>query len=132
MIGGTDGRRPPAAWYVLRDAKLVGHCYLAGYDAFSNLSIGYIARNGFRAMAPAVVDQFALPATYEQRLNYFAASSQYLNWGIVWDHDLYQDGDPAPWLVFMLEADRMWEVDLLRSGRRGSFWNRLESFQQLR
>lgn len=112
MIGGTDGRRPPAAWYVIRDSKLVGHCYLAGYDAFSKLSIGYIGRNGFRATVPAVADQFALPATYEQRLNYFAASSQYLSWGIVWDHNLYEEGDPASWLVFMLEADRMWEVDL--------------------
>jgi hypothetical protein len=112
MIGGTDGRRPPTAWYVVRDDKLVGHCFLAGYDAFSNLPVGYIGRNGFRMTPPATADQFALPATYERRLNYLTASSQYLRWGIVWDHQLYQEGDPAPWLVFMLEADRVWEVDL--------------------
>lgn len=112
LIGGTDGRRPPTAWYVIRDAKLVGHGYLAGYDAFSKLPIGYISRNGFRATAPAVADQFKLPATYESRLNYFVASTQYLRWGLVYDHNLYQEGEPAPCLVFMLEADRLWEVDL--------------------
>jgi len=118
MIGGTDGRRPPTAWYVIRDAKLVGHCYLAGYDAFSKLPVGYLSRNGFRATAPALADQFKLPATYERRLRLFAATSQYLNWGIVWDHNLHQEGNPAPWLIFMLEADRLWEVDLrLRTSR---------------
>ncbi len=112
MVGGTDGRRPPTAWYVVRNDESDNHCFLAGFDAFSNLPIGYIGRQGFRATTPALADQFALPATYERRLNSFAASSQYLSWGIVWDHDLYHEGDPAPWLVFMVEADRMWEVDL--------------------
>jgi hypothetical protein len=97
---------------------MVGHCYLAGYDAFSKLSIGYIGRNGFRATVPAVVDQFALPATYEPRLTYMVTSSQYLREGIVWNHSLYEDAEPDPWLIFVVEDDRMWEVDLRKRTSR--------------
>jgi hypothetical protein len=110
--GGTDGRRPPTAWYVVRDAEPVGHCYFVGYDAFSKQLVGYIGRNGFSAAPPEREGQFALPATND-RLASAIASTQHFNfWGMVYFHSLSEKQKPAPWLVFVVESDKLWKVDL--------------------
>jgi hypothetical protein len=59
-----------------------------------------------------------LPQTNERYLHPIAASSQYLSQGIVWNHYLPEEDDPAGWLVFLLEGDRMWEIDLRERSSR--------------
>ena len=79
-IGGiSDGKRPPATWYVVRDDRPKGHCYLAGYDAVSKLPVGFIGRKGFRETRPTTDEQFELPASYSCRGSYVATDG-YVDW----------------------------------------------------
>src|SRR5262249_6160151 len=87
LTGGTDGRRPPAAWYFIRNAGRQGKTYLAGFDVMSKLPIGYIDRNGFRLTPPRQETQFDLPS--DGNLNSSIASTQNLHlWGMVQWHVL--------------------------------------------
>jgi hypothetical protein len=115
-IGGfTDGRNPPAAWYVVRDDELPGHCYLAGYDAFSKLSVGYIGRAGFRSNVPPREEHFEFPNIYEKHMQPFLASTQYFqSYGVVRQHSVARSKEiqPPQWFIFLAETDRIWEIDL--------------------
>lgn len=124
-IGGfTDGRNPPAAWYVVRDDELPGHCYLAGYDAFSKLSVGYIGRDGFRSNVPPRDAQFEFPNIYENHMQAFLASTQYFqSYGVVRQHSLTRSKEiqPPQWIIFLAEADRIWEIDLRQRALKIAF-----------
>jgi hypothetical protein len=117
MLGGTDGRRPPAAWYLIRDGAQLGHCYFAGFDGLSKLPVGFIGRDGFQASLPAVDAQFVLPDT-NQTLWSFIATSQGFQQGIVYDHDIYSRGPMAGWHVYLIESDKLWDVDLRQRSAR--------------
>jgi hypothetical protein len=115
-VGGyTDGRKPPAGWYVIRDDRPAAHCYLAGFDAVSKLPIGYIGRNGFRSNPPPLDEQFALPEIFARQITQFVASPQYFQlWGVVMYHNLgrTEPNNLPQWLAYIAEADRVWEIDL--------------------
>jgi hypothetical protein len=125
MLGGTDGRRPPAAWYLIRDRAQVGHCYFAGFDALSKLPVGFIGRDGFQGSLPAVDAQFALPDT-NQLLWSYIATTQGFQQGIVYDHGIYERGPMAGWRVYLIEADKLWDVDLRQRSAR-----KLQDFSDL-
>src|SRR3954468_12126703 len=124
IAGFTDGRSPPASWYMVREDRSGGHCYFAGYEALSKLPIGYIGRNGFRPTRPEADDQFSLADNDVAHLSPLVSSTQYLNeYSIVLDRTLRRasPADIPQWLVYVASADRIWEVDLRQRSVRTAF-----------
>jgi len=120
-VGGyTDGSNPPAGWYVVRNDEPESRCYFAGFDSMTQLPIGYIGRGGFQATVPERDDQFALPGVYSRQLTPFLASTQYFQmWGVVNPNRMsIQQRDPAEWLIFIAEGNKVWEVDLRKRSAR--------------
>ncbi|MFV2068395.1 MAG: hypothetical protein ACC645_15605 [Pirellulales bacterium] len=115
VAGGSDGKHPPTAWYLLCNAEPEGKVYLAGFDAVSNLPAGYIGRQGFRSTIPPPDQQFSLPKNSRYYLSSVCKSPQFLqSWGIVqsWNHKLDEESQPPAWLVFLIGEDRLVEIDL--------------------
>jgi hypothetical protein len=120
-VGGyTDGSNPPASWYVVRDDEPESRCYFAGFDSMTRLPIGYIGRGGLRATVPERDEQFALPGVYSRQLAPFLASTQYFQmWGLVNANRMsIQQREPAEWLIFVAEGNKVWEVDLRKRSAR--------------
>ncbi len=120
-VGGyTDGSNPPASWYIVRNDEPESRCYFAGLDSMTRLPIGYIGRGGFGATIPERDEQFVLPGVYSRQLTPFLASTQYFQiWGLVNSNRFsIQQRDPAEWLIFVAEGNRMWEVDLRKRSAR--------------
>ena len=113
IVGATDGKLPPTAWYLVSDGRPGGHLYLAGFDAFSKRSVGYIGREGFRASRPPLTEQFTLPAVVNHELLRMIFSTQSLRYrSIVRYHHLWDGGTPPEWYVYVLSPEQLWEIDL--------------------
>jgi hypothetical protein len=107
--GGTDGKLPPTAWYLIHDAEPVGHVYVAGFDAFSKMPVGYIGTKGFSASVPPLDEQFAVPGVENNEMFRLYISSQNLEYHrIVWDHNLWRND---VWLYLLGPTD-LWKIDL--------------------
>ncbi len=123
--GGTDGKKPPTAWYLLRNAEPQGQAYFMGFDAFSKLPIGYIGRKGFRATLPPASEHFLFPEALNRMRpgsGEMVGSQYFDSWQIVryWRHSLNSDQRILPWLLYVAEADRLLEVDLRKRTVRTS------------
>jgi hypothetical protein len=113
VVTGSDGKEPPTAWYVIRDAAPEGHAYLVGFDPLSKLRVGYLGKQGFRLSAPPQADQFVLPRGSPWPLSRYVTSTQYLEpRRLATFYNLYSDQRIAPWLVFIIDGQDLWEIDL--------------------
>jgi hypothetical protein len=119
IIGGTDGKDPPAAWYFVRDNDHTGGVYATGFDAISKLPIGYIGRTGFRDVKPPLDEQFVLPkSAVEDGFTYLVSSGQNLEERrLVRSEQIFSD-NASLWTVHLLGTDRMWEVNLRQRSAR--------------
>ncbi len=117
--GSTDGKDPPAAWYLVRDNSHTGEVYVAGFDGISKLPIGYIGREGFRAWKPPLAEQFDVPKSrVEEGFMYLAGSGQNLEERrLVHSHQIFGDNESL-WRVHLLGTDQLWEVDLRQRSAR--------------
>ena len=119
IIGGTDGKDPPAAWYFVRDNGPTGEVYVTGYDGISKLPIGYIGRDGFRASKPTSDEQFVVPKSrVDDGLGFLVSSDQNLEERrLVRSEQIFRDAKGL-WTVDLLGTDRLWEVDLRQRSAR--------------
>ena len=111
----SDGRPAPTLWMLVRDATDEGLTYLAGYDAASQLSVGYIGRSGFRGEPPAQDEQFALGP--EALTSYYGAHVAGAGLGGV-SRQPDNEGVLRIWLVFLIDGERVVEVDLRKRSVR--------------
>ena len=124
FAGGTDGKKPPTAWYILRNAESHGHVYFMGIDAASNLPIGYIGRNGFRTAPLSDDEHFELPKAQSYSPHGFSSawfSGQYFStYEIVRDfrHQLNSESRILPWLVYLTDGEELREIDLRKRSVR--------------
>jgi hypothetical protein len=113
VVTGSDGKEPPTAWYVIRDAAPEGHVYFVGFDPLSKLRVGYLGKQGFRLSPPPQADQFVIPSGTQWPLSRYVMSMQFLEPNrLATYYDLYGDQRIAPWLVFIIDGQDLWEIDL--------------------
>lgn len=112
-LSANDGAKPRGAWYLIRDAQPEGRGYFVGYDGFSRLPIGFIARSGFRRSLPPESEWFEF-GRREFPSGGVAASLQRLSFNSVANfYDYYTDDDTLPsWNIFLVDGDRVLEVNL--------------------
>jgi hypothetical protein len=114
-----DGKRPPTAWYLIRDGEPAGHLYLAAFDPMSKAAVGFIGKAGFRLSTPAIAEQFAFPEIGSGRINNYVATTQYLETGrLRTNYYLPIEERTSPWLLFIVDGDHLWEVDLRERAAR--------------
>jgi hypothetical protein len=115
LSSASDGRPAPTLWMLVRDATDEGLTYLAGYDAVSQLCVGYIGREGFRGETPAQDEQFALGP---EALNYYRGA-HFAGAGLGGiGRQPDNEGVLKTWLVFLIDGDRVAEVDLRKRSVR--------------
>lgn len=110
--GASDFDRPRGSWYLVSDSRQIGRAYFVGYDQFSKLLIGYLGRQGFRGSLPPIDEWFETGPSTGYRTS--AASVQGLSRNAPADRysaELYMNNVPL-WLVFVIDGDRLMEVDL--------------------
>lgn len=112
-LAANDSSRPRGLWYLIRDAQPEGRGYFVGYDAFSRLPIGFIARSGFRRSLPPKNEWFDF-GRREFPSGGVATSHQRLSFNSVADfYDYYSENDNLPsWNVYLVDGDRLLEVNL--------------------
>ncbi len=118
---GTDGGHPPTAWYLIRNAEPQGRVWFAGFNPMSNRSIGFIGRHGFRTTPPSRNEQWLLPLSRRTELEYTQASNQLMSsWNLYlnWNQNLNQELHPSPWLIYLITADHLIEIDLRKRSAR--------------
>ena len=114
FLGASDGKKPPTAWYLIRNAEPAGRVYLAGFDAGTKLPVGFIGRDGFRSSRPSAENRFVLPQD-TRIIHSTAVSTQYLNsYNILrqWDHRFHSEGKISPWLIYLIHYDELMEINL--------------------
>jgi hypothetical protein len=116
VAGISDQQRTPTAWYIVRDDRPEGRSYLVGFDEKSKLLVGYIARNGFRRTMPPVEDWFDL-GRRTLTWGHGAIASTYPvqsgGLGLTYGALPATDDQRLPqWLIFMIDGDKLVEIDL--------------------
>jgi hypothetical protein len=114
LAASSNFQRPPVGWYLARDDEPVGHAYLVGYDETSKLRVGYIGRSGYRRALPPRDEWFNVG---RHRFRYWdgsVSSSGNLQFGSRAYSWALTAGDQRlpPWLLFLIDGDRLLEVDL--------------------
>jgi hypothetical protein len=116
VAGISDQQRTPTAWYIVRDDRPEGRCYLIGFDEKSKLPVSYIGRNGFRGTMPPVGERFdlgrhtltwgsgAIATTYPMQFGGLA-----LNYGVT---PTMNEQRLPQWLIFLIDGDELLEIDL--------------------
>lgn len=112
-LSANDSAKPRGAWYLIRDSQPEGRGYFAGFDGFSRLPIGYIARSGFRRSLPPQSEWFEFGrrefpsggvAASLQRLAFDSPANVY---------DYYSEDETLPaWMIYLVDDDRVLEVNL--------------------
>jgi hypothetical protein len=116
VAGISDQQRTPTAWYVVRDDRPEGRCYLVGFDEKSKLLVGYIGRNGFRRTMPPEDEWFDL-GRHTLMWGSGAISSMYpmqagglaLSYGAT---PATNEQRLPQWLIFLIDDDKLLEIDL--------------------
>jgi hypothetical protein len=113
-VGGvTDGKTPPTDWYVVSADPQAAHFYLTGYDPFSKRAVGYLGTAGFRLSPPPLKEQFTFTANEPGPVTARFAIRQHVEINYILQyHGVTSYGRPAPWLMFLVDGKRLWEVDL--------------------
>jgi hypothetical protein len=124
VAGISDQQRTPTAWYVVRDDRPEGRCYLVGFDEKSKLLVGYIGRNGFRRTIPPEDEWFdlgrhtlmwgsgAIASTYPMQSGGLA-----INYG----PSTAVDQRLPHWLLFLIDGNKLLEIDLIERSVRTIF-----------
>jgi hypothetical protein len=119
-LAASDFDRPPGAWYLVRDNRPLGRAYFIGYDTISRQKIGYIGRSGFSRSLPSADEWFVVG---RQAIGLAATGGQQLSLNAPADvYDSYLNASYLPrWLVFVIDGDRLVEVDLRQRSVRDVF-----------
>jgi hypothetical protein len=125
VAGISDQQRTATAWYVVRDDRPEGRCYLVGNDEKSKLLVGYIGRKGFRRTMPPVDDWFDL-GRHTLTWGSGAIASMYpiqsgglaLNYGAT---PATSDQRLPQWQLFLIDGDKLLEIDLRARSLRTIF-----------
>jgi hypothetical protein len=114
IAGMSDSQRPPTSWYLLRDDMPLGRAYFIGYDERSRLRVGYLGREGFRSETPPQDEQFDLGRHVLGWYGPLASTGELEYGGRVRGYVSYVTGDErlAPWLAFLIDGDRLLEINL--------------------
>jgi hypothetical protein len=120
IIGSTDGKDPPGAWYFVRGDDQTGDVYVTGFDGISKLPLGFIGRNGYRAAKPALTEQFNVPKSrLWEGFNYVTQSSHQLEQRrLVRPEQINSRQSNDELLVYLLGVDQLWEIDLPQRSAR--------------
>ena len=64
-------------------------------------------------LRPTTDEQFELPASYGY-LSAYVATDGYMDWWQVFpsNYDVQSENDPPAWFLYIVEGDKLWEVDL--------------------
>jgi len=118
VAGISDSQDEPVSWYALRPDDPLGPAYLVGYDELSRRRVGFIGTGGFRLGLPPRAEWFQLPRR-SMLFNGVIAAVEDLSYGsrphkVSSNYESKQlDGDgPLPWQVFVLDGNRLLEVDV--------------------
>jgi hypothetical protein len=122
IAGISDQQRMATAWYLVRDDRPEGRCYLAGFDEKSKLPVGYMGRQGFGRTMPLVDDWFDLDRRTLGWNNGAVATMNSIQPG-----GLAINYGPAsatvneklpPWQLFLIDGDKLLEIDLRKRSLR--------------
>jgi hypothetical protein len=103
-------RQDATLWYLIQDDDQDDRLYLVGYDSNSRLLVGYIGRSGFRPQPPEQEDRFLVGR------GVFAGDAKKVAGATLGQYSLgsyySEDADVPPWALYMLDDNRLVEVDL--------------------
>jgi hypothetical protein len=116
VAGISDLGKPQVGWCLIRDDQPSGQAYLVGYEMKTKQFVGTIGRNGFCSSMPPEEERFEHDSHPYGRMMGSACTSGYISYGraaprhqynqIVFHHDIPQ------WLLFLIDGDRLQEIDL--------------------
>lgn len=114
IAGASDYQRPPVQWFVVRDDEVLGRVHFAGFDRESKSLVGYIGRKGYSRVVPPHDQWFEIGRASLSWGNSALASSSQIS-PAARSYDRYQSFGTSQlpsWLVFVIDGDRLEEVDL--------------------
>jgi hypothetical protein len=125
-VDGISMEQPiKAAWYIVRDGRPDGRCYLAAYDEKSKLCIGYIGRKGFRRTLPPEDERFAIgrsTLTWGTGAVATLSTLQPGGFGSSYGPSFAATNQRIPeWLLFLIDGDKLMEIDLRERSVRPIF-----------
>lgn len=107
-----QGRDEQADWYLVRDNKLDGHAYFAGYHRTTYECLGYLGRAGLSAVVPPLSEQFPIDSRSVGGLG----GGQMVGRSIDSHWDPMALGQTSANLplssLYLLSDERLWRVDL--------------------
>ena len=104
---------------MIRDDQPIGHAYLVGYDDVSKLRIGYIGRGGFRRSLPPQDEWFELGRRrFDWQEGALATFGSMQFGGRPGTYFRASDQRIPGWHVFVIDGDRLLEIDLLNRSLR--------------
>ncbi|MEO2050052.1 MAG: hypothetical protein ABGX16_26140 [Pirellulales bacterium] len=116
IAGISDLNQPPVGWFLIRDDRPSGHDYFVGYDLTSKRTIGYLGRNGYGASLPPQEERFEHNHQSFGWMQGDICTTGQLHHGSNIPRYAYQSADFdqnfPKWLIFLIDGDRLQEVDL--------------------
>jgi len=111
-LGASDFARPRGGWYLIRDNEPNGRAYFIGYDEFSKMPIGYLGKSGFRRNIPPVEEWFDLGLSTGYSMGAVSTQNLAYNRSVTHYNPGTEETNLPKWMVFVLDGNRLQEVDL--------------------
>jgi hypothetical protein len=118
VIPFADDALPPTYWYfVLADDAADGRGYFAGYNAETQLPVGFLGTSGFSSTRPTRNDQFPVYGPGVAQIG-----TMFSSWGHQWTLGMSPTGPSKfasdytypPWVVYLHSGNKFLKIDLSR------------------